>query len=424
MAQKPSRKFPYILKRGGGYTFRYIFPTHVQTALPHLPKELRRTLRTDSYSEAVCLVSGVIPIIQQIKRCRERQALHQLCTALTEVGFYTTTQVNRSSTTTSISQTTPIASTTPLLSKAWEDFTQWKSWKPKAASAFENMFADLLFFLGDRFVDTISKKDIKDTLHKISLLPKRNFKKYRDKPIQQLSKLNTPIEERISGKTVKGYLALCQSLFSTYLVNEVELLSISPTDGIKWKYENQRYACMSDTEIRDTLKAAESKPEWFKWFFRIAAYSGARRSEIASLTNEDFKIDSDSGRHYFVISEGKTKAATRCVPVHPELIAYGLLDWVSSRADQLFPIPALHPFRATDIFRRMVKNKENDIGERITLHSVRHTFITKARSAGIADTLIQQVVGHEKKGAGITDRYTHTFPISSVATVVDAIKYD
>lgn len=36
---------------------------------------------------------------------------------------------------------------------------------------------------------------------------------------------------------------------------------------------------------------------------------------------------------------------------------------------------------------------------------------------------MQQVVGHEKAGAGLTDCYTHTFPLKSVAVVVDSVGY-
>ena len=57
------------------------------------------------------------------------------------------------------------------------------------------------------------------------------------------------------------------------------------------------------------------------------------------------------------------------------------------------------------------------------LHSLRHTFITKARAAGVATGLIQQVVGHEKSGAGITDRYTHSFPLKDVLVVGDSVGY-
>lgn len=413
------KRFPYILKRGGGYTFRYIFPNHVLGAFSDIPKELRRTLRTDSYTEAVCLVSRAIPIIQQIKQCRDTERLHRLCIQLITTDFnsglgFHPENVNPNPVTKPVS---------PILSEVWSQFVQWKHWNPRIVADNQRMFDNLLFFIGDRPVGEIGKRHLKTALERVSQLPQRNKKQYKGVSLNQLSRMDIPADDRVSSKFVKEHLKLCQSLFSRYLVKEIDILSSSPTDGLKWEYDNHRYACLADSDIQKALSNAENKPEWFLWFLRIAVYSGARRSEIANLSVGDFKVDADSGRNYFVIKEGKTKAAVRCVPIHQTLIDLGLLKWVSGQQDLLFPLAASNPTRATDLFKSIIGKGLNDIGERITLHSVRHTFITKARSAGVSDALVQQVVGHEKRGAGVTDRYTHTFPLASVAKVVDCITY-
>ncbi|WP_394391010.1 tyrosine-type recombinase/integrase [Shewanella woodyi] len=56
-------------------------------------------------------------------------------------------------------------------------------------------------------------------------------------------------------------------------------------------------------------------------------------------------------------------------------------------------------------------------------HSFRHTFITKSRSHGVELGLLQEVVGHEKFESGITRRYTHSYPLKALLTVVDNIQY-
>ena len=111
------------------------------------------------------------------------------------------------------------------------------------------------------------------------------------------------------------------------------------------------------------------------------------------------------------------------VPVHPELERAGLIAWVQETDGPLFPTAQANPNRVTDHFASLAGVKVNDVGERIVFHSLRHTFITKARAAGVSTVLIQQVVGHEKSGAGITDRYTHSFPLKDVLVVVDAVRY-
>ncbi len=50
-------------------------------------------------------------------------------------------------------------------------------------------------------------------------------------------------------------------------------------------------------------------------------------------------------------------------------------------------------------------------------------YITQSRAAGNSLDLVQQVVGHEKTTAGITDRYSHRLPVSDVLGVVDNVTY-
>ena len=173
----------------------------------------------------------------------------------------------------------------------------------------------------------------------------------------------------------------------------------------------------------NTHSESRSKPVWVQWFLLIAVYSGARRSEIVSLRPCDFKQCPDTDRYYFVCSEGKTKAARRMVPVHRKLEEAGLMKWIGSGRKQIFPTAANNLNRVTDTFNSLVDERFNDLGERIVFHSTRHTFITKTRAAGMTNVLVQQVIGHEKSGAGMTDRYTHTFQLKDVLPVVDSIDY-
>ena len=241
--------------------------------------------------------------------------------------------------------------------------------------------------------------------------------------MSELRKLSIPDEDRVSSKYVKDHLKLCQGLFNSYLKNEREVIGVSPTDGLKWEYENKRFGSLTDSEVRGVMGKLKDKPEWFKWFLILGAYSGARRSEIASLTTGDIKQCEDTGRYYFVVREGKTKAAKRLVPIHSEVIKLGFIDWLKECNERIFDTAYRNLNRVTDLFGSLLERKVNDYGERLVFHSLRHTFITKARAAGVSDVRIQQVVGHEKKGAGQTDRYTHTFPLKDILVVVDSVSF-
>tara|TARA_R110001583_G_scaffold7448_3_gene36865 strand:+ start:277 stop:1365 length:1089 start_codon:yes stop_codon:yes gene_type:complete len=318
----------------------------------------------------------------------------------------------------------PAQSQTPKLSEAWRRFVGWKDWSEKRIADNQRNFENVLFFVGDRPVGDITKKMLRRAFDSIAKLPQRNLKPYRGKSLDELSGVKVPERYRVSSKTVKEHLKLCQSLFSRYLVQEVDILEQAPTQGLRLGYEDRRFACLHDTEVRDVLEQSKNKPEWFQWFLRLAVYSGARRSEIAGLRGEDFKLCPDTGRYYFLIHSGKTKAARRSVPLHTKLVESGLLDWIGGDLNALlFPTANKNPNRVTDLFGSLIKNKINDVGERVVFHSVRHAFITKSRSAGVETVLVQQVVGHEKTGAGVTDRYTHSFQLRELLSVVDAIDY-
>lgn len=144
-------------------------------------------------------------------------------------------------------------------------------------------------------------------------------------------------------------------------------------------------------------------------------------------------MDAASGRHYLLITdEGeeqsvKTSNAIRQVPIHQKLLDSGFLNFVAGIVtDRLFHGLSAH--QVTGWYSRFRDNLDisprDDYGNRKVFHSWRHTLITKARAAGVSLEQVQQVVGHEKTSAGVTDRYTGTFPLKDVLGVVDAICYD
>lgn len=63
----------------------------------------------------------------------------------------------------------------------------------------------------------------------------------------------------------------------------------------------------------------------------------------------------------------------------------------------------------------------DDNGQRRLLHSIYHSVYFSAMAGWLKNILyLQQTVGHEKIG-GITKRYLHAFPLSSVCYVIDEI---
>lgn len=424
----------FVILRRKTYYFRYAFPLNLRKLCPWLPAEIKRSLRTDSFSEAVALVDTRLPLIKLLKNCTDAFLVEGLVERLTDftiqIGQWVEKQFKALTGLQKIPQKLIQSSPrkksvprTPRLSVVWKEYVQWKTWTPRRASQNQRTFDNLLFFLGDRPVGKIAKADLKQALDSISRLPVRHKRPYSRMTLKDIKRREIPESDRISSKSVKEHLKLAQSIFNAYLVRERDVLERSPTEGVRYAEDKKRYGCLTDAQVRQVLERSKEKPEWFHWFIKLAVYSGARRSEIAFLRKSDFKFCEDTKRDYFVIREGKTKAAQRMIPLHSQLIEDGFKEWIDNCEDLIFSISANTPNRVTHNFASLLDEKVSDMGERLVFHSTRHTFVTKARASGANTALIQQVVGHEKTGAGMTDRYTHNFQMKDVLSVIDCISY-
>jgi hypothetical protein len=74
------------------------------------------------------------------------------------------------------------------------------------------------------------------------------------------------------------------------------------------------------------------------WLPLLALFSGARLNELAPMCADDVKLDSASGVHFATVIEDdeagrsvKTDSSLRAVPIHPELVRIGFLEFVDAR---------------------------------------------------------------------------------------------
>lgn len=144
------------------------------------------------------------------------------------------------------------------------------------------------------------------------------------------------------------------------------------------------------------------------------------------------KYDEDSQRYYLLIAEGgqgKTANATRQVVIHPKLIEWGFLDFVNRQwKEKIFSSVSVK--NMPKIGRVFVNIRAqfgipylDDFGQRRLLHSIRHSVCSAAIAGWITNIFhLQQTVGHEKSG-GMTKRYLHTFPLSTICYVIDSLSW-
>ncbi|MGC3519543.1 site-specific integrase, partial [Pseudomonas aeruginosa] len=124
----------------------------------------------------------------------------------------------------------------------------------------------------------------------------------------------------------------------------------------------------------------------------------------------------------------KNANSRRVIPLHPSLIEQGLLQYAESvranGADRLFP--ELDAVRgklghAPSKWFSRYKTKLGITDPRKTFHSFRHTFIDDLRDAGVQDSLIKRMVGHEDSSVtfGI---YGSRTPIKAMVEAMKHIK--
>ncbi|MFA4410064.1 site-specific integrase [Xanthomonas perforans] len=146
-----------------------------------------------------------------------------------------------------------------------------------------------------------------------------------------------------------------------------------------------------------------------RWASLLGLYTGARASEVGQLLIKDvFEEDgipclriSDEGEHQKV----KTEVSLRTVPLHPELLKMGFLEWVDGKRKagetRLFPAAKATAVNGqgnwiTKAFSRHLAEvgKDWEPAKR-GFHSLRKTFIQELQGAGVVSELRAQIVGHE-----------------------------
>ena len=126
----------------------------------------------------------------------------------------------------------------------------------------------------------------------------------------------------------------------------------------------------------------------------LGAYTGARIEELCSLTIEH------CARGVFTITDSKTDAGVRQVPIHPALVAMVATMKKESADDYLVPSTAAGKYgtRSDPFSKRFGRLKESmGFGPGHVFHSIRKTVATMLEQAGVAEGTAADILGHEKK---------------------------
>ncbi|MGH1397795.1 MAG: site-specific integrase [Alphaproteobacteria bacterium] len=265
---------------------------------------------------------------------------------------------------------------------------------------------------------------VKDCLLKTPA--RRNTKKEtRDLPLLEQIEVKglAPFAPRTINKYLEYFSGLLKwSINNNYIKeNPFEGMSVKDSKDGKREDFNDGELALIFAEL-DKGKAGLAKDDLRYWSTLIFLYTGARRNEIASLTTEDVKYDAENDIHYFQIkdekkSKRKNKDVFRLVPVHSDLINRGFLKYVEKvKSMKRKNLRLLHQLtftkghdwgkKLTYWFSKVLLPKLEIKRPETSLHSTRHTFITRIKETDTEYAIIDAMVGHEGKGTGETV-YTH-----------------
>jgi integrase len=156
-----------------------------------------------------------------------------------------------------------------------------------------------------------------------------------------------------------------------------------------------------------TWQDAQTPRDGLFWAPLIAAYTGARRAEIAGLAVADIievdgvaciNIDQNTLRRV------KNLPSRRVLPIHSHLLELGLLDYVAAKRENgegaLFPeqreaAGGVWGRKLGRFMREVIDAQLGAEGEALSFHSYRHYVQNALDRLGVDDKIVRDVIGHE-----------------------------
>lgn len=311
-------------------------------------------------------------------------------------------------------------------------------------------------FVGSTFpASAINKKHVREWLDCLHEYPVKatEIKEFKGLKIREVIHANQKVgKPTISRSTINRYLAALGA-FSKFLVRQ-GFLESNPAEGLYAKKEKEQRVFPYSTEqlqgiFRSPLYVGfkqdgkEHKPgkqttrDHRFWLPFLSLFSGARLGELCQLLSSD--VHEQHGVWIIWISaEGdkskrlKTKGSQRVVPIHPELIKLGFIEYVKAKqaANSKWLFPEIEPdTRGTRVgtysgfYRRYIARIGVKEDKTINFHSYRHGFADALRDAGFLDHNFKFVLGHTQNS--VTGRYGRLLEgdLETRTKIVSSVRY-
>jgi integrase len=328
--------------------------------------------------------------------------------------------------------------TLATLSKLYtEEGKRGGTWREVSTHEVERSLRDMFELLGDMPVEAFDVQQARLLKDRLSRCPQYFGLRpeYEGKTLKQVVesgatyKTITAVTVNNRLRKLSAFLNWCKS--NGYITDN-PLLGLKVMTGsakeARLSFDRHDLTTLLDLPV---LRAEARKHPWRYWLPLLGRATGARLEELCQLRVDDFieqqglqciRIDdSREGQNL------KNSSSRRILPLQPALIELELVQYVeavrTTGADRLFP--ELEAVRgklghAPSKWFGRYKTKQGITDPRKTFHSFRHTLIDDLRDAGVQDSLIKRIAGHED-GAVTFSIYGSRSPLKAMSEALAQI---
>ena len=316
---------------------------------------------------------------------------------------------------------------------------QGGSWREGNIQEVERCLRDFFELMGDRKPPDFTPADARTFKGLLSQCPQYFGLRpeFTGKSLRQVIDSGTEYTP-ISTVTVNNRLRKVSAFFNWCLQNQY--IDQNPLKGMKVmvatsaKDARLSFSPSDITTLLDpeSLRKESIKHPWRFWLAVLGRYTGARMEELCQLYTDD--IVTAQGITCIRIAAThpeqklKTPSSQRLVPIHPEVIRMGFLEYVQrmNTGGPCRVFPELIPKRgqlghAPSKWFGRYRHKRGVVDPRKVFHSFRHTFIDDLREAGVQDSIVKRLVGHED-GSMTFGLYGSREPIKAMTQAIATLK--
>ncbi len=296
----------------------------------------------------------------------------------------------------------------PAFKQAMADFLEWSASRQKTNTTLRYKTASkaLIGHFGKTRVNLIGKPQIE------SFITRRRSQFGTVSGRRSKTGKRKSTKRKISNATVNRELACLKKMFSNLVADGA--LTSNPARFVDFLAEENESGRVLDREEERLYLSCASQP--LRDYAILLIETGVRPNELCRLGVRDVHLEGD--KPYLVVTDGKTKAARRSIPLSIRATAVLKKRLTNSKGKYVFPggrggnDPNIPAVKFNNAHYGTLKRSKIDVVNRsgtegsCTLYSFRHTFATRFLERRPGDLLtLAALLGHSS--LRMVMRYAH-----------------